>query len=116
MRPLPLDIDRLVEALPEPAETEDVRIIWQSPNMRVERIVSYGHASEDGFWYDQDEDEWVMVLTGQGVLQIDGEAKPRTLEPGEAMKLPAHTKHRVVSTTADEATVWLAIFTRGPSA
>lgn len=105
-----LDFAHLTEDLPEPAEEEDIRVIWQSPHMRVERIVSYGHASGDDFWYDQAEDEWVMVLMGEGVLEIDGEAQHRTLGPGDAINLPAHTKHRVVSTPSDTATVWLAIF------
>lgn len=113
MKPSPLEVERVVEDLPEPAEAEDVKIIWQAPNMRVERIVSYGHASEDGFWYDQSEDEWVMVLAGEGVLEIEGERHYRTLGPGDAISLPAHTKHRVISTAAEQATVWLAIFTGG---
>lgn len=111
-----LDFTHLTEDLPEPAETEDVRILWQSPHMRVERIVSFGHASDEAFWYDQAEDEWVMVLMGEGVLEIDGEAQPRTLRPGDAINLPAHNKHRVVSTSPDGATVWLAIFTGGKGA
>ncbi|MEL6725444.1 MAG: cupin domain-containing protein [Pseudomonadota bacterium] len=111
MRRPPLEINRLVEELPEPAADEAVQVIWQTPNMRVERIVSYGHASEDGVWYDQSDDEWVMVLTGEGVLEIDGDPQQRTLGPGAAISLPAHTRHRVVSTAADEPTVWLAIHT-----
>ena len=110
-RPPSLEIERLVEDLPEPAEDEDVQIIWQTPFLRVERIVSYGHVSPEGFWNDQAEDEWVMVLTGEGVLEIEGERHHRTLRPGDAINLPAHTKHRVVSTEADAPTVWLAIFT-----
>lgn len=116
MRPSPLEVARLVEDLPEAAEEEDVRVIWQSPHMRVERIVSYGHASDDDFWYDQTEDEWVMVLLGRAVLEIEGEAQPRSLEPGDAINLPARTKHRVVSTASDTATVWLAIFSGVESA
>ena len=80
----------------------------QSDGVRVERIVSHGHASPEGFWYDQDEHEWVMVLQGSARLQLED----RTLElgPGDYINLPAHIKHRVQWTTNDQPTIWLAIF------
>ena len=80
----------------------------QSDGVRVERIVSHGHASPEWFWYDQDEHEWVMVLQGSARLQLED----RTLElgPGDYINLPAHTKHRVEWTTPDQPTIWLAIF------
>ena len=63
--------------------------------------------SPEGFWYDQDEHEWVMVLQGSARLQLED----RTLElgPGDYINLPAHTKHRVQWTTTDQPTIWLAI-------
>ena len=35
-------------------------------DVRIERIVSRGHCSPGGFWYDQDRHEWVVVLRGAG--------------------------------------------------
>jgi cupin 2 domain-containing protein len=35
-----------------------------SPGLRIERIVSTGHASPPGFWCDQPGSEWVVVLSG----------------------------------------------------
>ena len=89
-----------------PAELKETLI--QSDGVRVERIVSHGHASPEGFWYDQDEHEWVMVLQGAARLQL--EDRTIDLGPGDYINLPAHTKHRVQWTTTDQPTIWLAIF------
>jgi cupin 2 domain-containing protein len=76
----------------------------------IERIVSHGHASPEGFWYDQDRHEWVMVLKGAARLRFeDGEVEMR---PGDCVNIPAHTRHRVGWTTPDGPTVWLAVFYR----
>lgn len=82
------------------------------PGVRIERIVSCGQASPPGFWYDQDEHEWVMVLQGRAGLQLEGEAAPRVLNAGDHLLLPAHCRHRVESTASGEATIWLAVFWR----
>lgn len=78
--------------------------------MRIERIVSHGHASPDAFWYDSDQHEWVLVLTRSAKLRFEGV----TLEvkPGDYVNIPARTKHRVMRTTPDEPTVWLAVHPR----
>lgn len=82
---------------------------------RVERIVSLGQSSPGDFWYDQDEDEWVLVLTGQArlsVLNERGQPEEISLGPGQHLFLPAHRRHRIEWTTPDEPTVWLAVFAR----
>jgi cupin 2 domain-containing protein len=81
--------------------------LLQSPGVRIERIVSHGHQSPDGFWYDEPTGEWVIVLKGAARLEFeDG-----TLEmgPGDFINIPAHQKHRVAWTTSDEPTIWLAV-------
>lgn len=79
--------------------------------MRIGRIVSHGHASPDGFWYDQARAEWVVVLKGAARLRFeDGVLEMR---PGSFMNIPAHRKHRVEWTTPCEPTVWLAVFYGG---
>jgi cupin 2 domain-containing protein len=75
---------------------------------RLERILSFGHASPPDFWYDQPEDEWVLLLTGAARLQFEGE-EPHQLLPGAFAHIPAHRRHRVDWTTPDSPTVWLAI-------
>ncbi len=76
---------------------------------RVERIVSFGHASPEGFWYDQETSEWVLVLRGRARLRFADEAEARQLGPGDHLDIPAHRKHRVEWTSPDEPTVWLAV-------
>ncbi len=76
---------------------------------RVERIVSRGQASPPGFWYDQDEDEWVIVLRGRARLELEGGAVLE-LAAGDWVDLPAHCRHRVDWTDPEVETVWLAFF------
>lgn len=84
--------------------------------VRIERIVSHGHASPPGFWYDQDEGEWVLVLRGRAGLEIEGREGIHEMGPGDYVDLPAHCRHRVAWTAADEPTFWLAVFYgEGPS-
>ena len=44
----------------------------EATNLRIERIVSFGHSSPEGFWYDQDQHEWVLPLKGAARLSIEG--------------------------------------------
>ena len=83
----------------------------ERPGLRIVRIVSTGQATPEGEWYDQDEDEWVVVLRGAAGVLIEGETAPRELQPGEYLFLPAHCRHRVTETSPHEPTVWLAIHT-----
>lgn len=92
---------------PLPAELfED---LYRAGGLRIERIVSTGQASAPGEWYDQAQDEWVVLLRGAAGLLIEGESAPRALAPGDYVFLPAHLRHRVEWTAADEPTVWLAV-------
>jgi len=71
--------------------------------------VSAGQASPEGFWYDQDGTEYVLLLAGTARLRIDGEVSARSLQPGDYLVLPAHCRHRVEATSRDPPAVWLAI-------
>lgn len=75
--------------------------------IRIERIVSHGQASPPGFWYDQPQDEWVVVLQGSAEFEMQGENAIRRLGPGDYLLIPAHCRHRVART--DRPTVWLAV-------
>ena len=86
---------------------EIVTILLKAADVRIERIVSHGHASPDGFWYDQDQHEWVLVLAGAARLRFEDEALE--MKPGNFINIPAYRKHRVEWTTPDEPTVWLAV-------
>lgn len=75
----------------------------------IQRIVSFGHASEPDFWYDQAQAEWVMLMQGEAILQLEGRPDLH-LRAGDYCTIPAHQRHRVAWTTPAQATVWLAVF------
>jgi cupin 2 domain-containing protein len=107
---VPVKMGNLRERLPAEAQTgELVDILLESPALRVERIVSMGQATPDGEWFDQPQDEFVLLVTGAANLRIEGEAEDRTLAEGDWVLLPAHCRHRVTWTQAAPPTVWLAI-------
>jgi cupin 2 domain-containing protein len=103
----------LLRAIPARLAEEETKVLVELPDARIERIVSTGQASRPGFWYDQNQTEWVVVLTGSAGLLIEGEAKPRILAPGDWIEIPPHVRHRVEWTDAGEPTVWLAVLTEG---
>lgn len=79
----------------------------EAADVRIERIVSHGHASPEGFWYDQQQHEWVIVLKGAARLQFeDGMVE---MKMGDFINIPAFKKHRVDWTTPNEPTVWLGV-------
>jgi cupin 2 domain-containing protein len=98
-------ITRLFPA-PRGTVAEEVTALLQTPSFRLEHIVSYGQASRPGFWYDQSEDEWVVLLRGTAVLDF-GEDGSLNLAAGDSLKIPAHRKHRVEDVSEDA--VWVAL-------
>lgn len=104
-----MDVTNLFRDLPESLPEEVFQTLVESSGVRIERIISQGHASPPEYWYDQPQSEFVVLLQGSALLQIEGEDQPRTLKPGDFVNLPAHQKHRVESTDPNEKTVWLAI-------
>jgi len=99
----------LLADIPDRLPAEQILSLADSPGAKIERIVSTGQASPPGFWYDQDETEWVFLIAGSAGLLIEGERFPRRLGPGDFVEIPAHVRHRVEWTDAGEATVWLAV-------
>jgi cupin 2 domain-containing protein len=100
----------LFHDLPQHLPDELVQTLLSSANLRIDRIISHGHASPPGFWYDQDQHEWVVVLKGAARLLFEGDPQPIEMKAGDFVNIPAHTKHRIEWTTPDEPTIWLAIF------
>jgi cupin 2 domain-containing protein len=88
---------------------EDVTTLLTMPGARLIRIVSTGQATPEDEWYDQDDNEWVVVLRGRAGLRIAGENEVREMTAGDFINLPAGLRHRVEWTDADEPTVWLAL-------
>ena len=89
---------------------ELVTILAEGKNFRLERIVSKGHTSPKGFWYNQVENEFVLLLKGEAGVLFEDDAKPVRLVEGDYINIPAHKKHRVEWTDPNAETVWLALF------
>ena len=98
----------LFDAIPAALPQELVQTLLQTVDLRIERIVSHGHVSRDGFWYDQDHSEWVLLCRGSARIQF--EDRTVELKPGDYLNIPAHCRHRVDWTTPNATTIWLAIF------
>ena len=90
-------------------EMELTEKVLKSGAVRIERIISQGHTSPDDFWYDLNEHEWVSLLEGQAVIQFD-DGSSKHLTRGDHCFIPAHTRHRVQSTSTSPAAIWLAVF------
>ena len=101
----------LLGSLPADLTHEVFQDIVRSPSVRIERIVSRGHASPEAGWYDQGENEWVMVVAGRASLEFEDGSSCK-LSAGDYVDVPAHVKHRVAWTDPDMPTIWLAVFYR----
>jgi cupin 2 domain-containing protein len=97
----------LLADLPTDLPEELFTTLLQVPGIRIERIASTGHCSPDGFWYDQPTGEWVIVLNGAAMIELEDNTVE--MKPGDYLNIPALKKHRVAWTTPDEPTIWLAV-------
>jgi cupin 2 domain-containing protein len=100
-------MNNLFADLPAQLPEELVETLREAPGLRIERVVSCGHASPDGFWYDQPHSEFVVLLSGRARLRF--EDGPIELIPGSYLDIPAHRRHRVEWTDPAGPTVWLAV-------
>ena len=106
----------LFDGIPAAQPDELFHDLLKRPGLRIERIVSWGQSSLEGFWYDQPQAEWVMVLEGSARLRFEDQSEPIELRRGSHVLIDAHRRHRVDWTDPAVATVWLAIhFDEGES-
>lgn len=99
---------QLLSGIPNEFPEELVQTLCARGPVRIERICSRGHSSPEGFWYDQEQDEWVAVISGAARLEFaDGEVREMTA--GDWVMIAAHRRHRVSWTAPDRHTVWLAV-------
>ena len=103
-------MDNLFTNLPANTSLEHIEPLLESTTVRIERIVSHGQSTPVDEWYDQEENEWVVLLQGKAQLQFDDETELIEMIPGDFIHIPAHRRHRVESTLADQPTIWLAFF------
>jgi cupin 2 domain-containing protein len=102
-------VKNLFSDIPPELEEELFEAILGRETFRIERIVSRGHSSPAGFWYDQNEHEWVILLKGSAVLRFEDHSENVTLNPGDYINIEKHRRHRVESTDPKQDTIWLAV-------
>ncbi len=101
-------VNNLFADIPREMPEELVGEILRMDALRIERIVSRGHASPPGFWYDQEMDEWVLLVKGSASLSF-ADGREIALAPGDHLLIPRHVRHRVERTDPEGDTVWLAV-------
>ena len=94
--------------IPEELKEELFEELISKNNLKIERIVSYGHTTKENEWYDQDSDEWVILLQGKAIISFENEDDVE-LHTGDYLNIPAHKKHRVSWTQPKQETIWLAV-------
>ncbi len=89
-------------------DTEIFESLLKTQDILIERIISTGQTTPEGEWYDQERDEWVLLLQGKSTIQFE-DAGLIDLKPGDYLFIPAHQRHRVVFTQQEPPCIWLAI-------
>jgi cupin 2 domain-containing protein len=92
-----------------PEGAERFETLLSRPGLRIERIVSSGQASPPGFWYEQAQAEWVLLVSGEARLRFEDEEESRLWRDGDWLYIAPGRRHRVESTAADRPSVWLAL-------
>jgi len=103
------EMGSLFEGIPSDLPEELFDTISSTDDVNIERIVSRGHASPEGFWYDQESNEFVLVVKGSAGLKLENEDNIVVLKAGDYLNIEAHVKHRVEWTDSTCETIWLAV-------
>jgi cupin 2 domain-containing protein len=98
----------IFESIPDDLEQEIFEQLVNSEHVTIERIISKGHTSPESGWYDQEENEWVLVLKGEAMLSFEDQPSVH-LHEGDFISIPSHKKHKVDRTDPGGATIWLAV-------
>ena len=101
-------LSNIFEQIPSELKEEFFEELIKKDSFKIERIISKGHTTPDGEWYNQEQNEWVIILSGEAVLEFEKGEKVR-LQEGDYINIPAHKKHRVSWTKPDVETLWLAV-------
>lgn len=104
-----MEVKNILSEVPKSLENECFESLIQTREVKIERIISMGHASPEGYWYDQQQNEWVLVIKGRARLHFEGSDTMISLEAGDYINIPSHRRHRVEWTDPAEETIWLAV-------
>ena len=103
-----MKLENIFASIPKNIGDESIDLLLRSENIKIERIISKGHVSPATGWYDQKNDEWVLVLKGAAIIAFEND-RDLNLVAGDYVNIPAHARHKVKWTDPDTETIWLAI-------
>ncbi len=103
-------VSNLLENIPAHLPEELIEVFASSENVRIERIVSLGHISPEDFWYDQEQNEFVLLLKGKAELEFSDPENKIMLSEGDSLVIPTHQRHRVSWTKPETETIWLVVY------
>ena len=103
-----MKLKNIFESIPDNLDEEIFELLVQSENVKIERIISKGHTSPESGWYDQERNEWVIVLKGEAIISFEN-GIDINLKTGSHINIPAHKKHKVSWTDPKTETIWLAV-------
>jgi cupin 2 domain-containing protein len=104
------DRGNLFIQIPDDFSVEKFNTIFEDNDLKIERIISNGHATAKNQWLEEDRDEWVLLLQGAAKLIFQERSNTADLKPGDYIFIKAHTKHRVEWTDTEQKTIWLAVY------
>jgi cupin 2 domain-containing protein len=88
--------------------SESFETLLKSNSLLLEKILTHGELKSPGKWYDQEKDEWVMMVQGKATIEYD-DGNRIEMKKGDYVIIPAHLKHRVIETSESPDCVWLAL-------
>jgi len=103
-----MKLNNIFAEIPDELDNELMQVLQQSDNIKIQRIVSKGQVSPETGWYDQQQNEWVIVIKGEAVITF--EQTEVAMQAGSYINIPAHTRHKVSWTHPDLETVWLVVY------
>ncbi len=103
-----MSTNNLFNNIPQNLPEEVFETIIKTDNIQIERIISHGHITEKNKWYEQNKNEWVIVLKGKAVIRFENDSVYE-LNVGDYLNIPAYIKHRVEWTEENSETIWLAV-------
>lgn len=101
--------ENIFSHIAETGEEEQFNLLLKSPNCRIDRIVSAGHSSPKGFWYDQENDEFILLVQGEATIEFEDRGMV-TMKAGDYLLIPQGCKHRLENSSVDPVCIWLCVF------
>ena len=104
-----MNIDNIFYKISDAFSDEIFQTLLETETIKIERILSSRQSTPPDRWYDQEHNEWVILLKGRARLLLEGDSNPIELHPGDYLNIPAHQRHRVEWTDPNQVTIWLAV-------